>query len=125
MNTKQYCVLCVNIFCFILETRNSSHNRLIHNPGRNHGLTLDLTVEQEKYYGMATMEAGFKVHVHGQQEWPLVADHGFAVMPGTATFVAISRKKVQKSNSMYISVCLSRVILENSVDYVRNYIYKK
>ena len=61
--------------------------------GSNRGLHLILNVGQDEYYGTTSYVAGLKVLVHDQQTLPLVSQLGFAVSPGTSTFVAI--KKIQ------------------------------
>lgn len=76
------------------DSENSSFAR-VQNPGDDFGLTLTLSAEQDKYYGINSVIAGFKVHIHNQNEPPLVKENGFAVMPGTCTFVAVTKKKVR------------------------------
>ena len=69
----------------------------IQNPGEDSGLKLELNTQQDQYYGQESTIAGFKIHIHGQNEPPLVKENGFAVMPGTCTFVAVTKTKVRYS----------------------------
>ena len=77
----------------------------IQNPGEDSGLKLELNTQQDQYYGQQSTIAGFKIHIHGQNEPPLVKENGFAVMPGTCTFVAVTKTKViysLKTNKYYL-----------------------
>ena len=72
----------------------------IQNSGEYSGLSLSLNVQQEAYYGSYSTIAGFKVHIHNKNEPPLVDENGFAVMPGTCTFVAVTKTKVRYSSKI-------------------------
>ena len=72
----------------------------IQNSGEYSGLRLALNAQQEQYYGNYSKIAGFKVHVHNKNEPPLVEENGFAVMPGTCTFVAVTKTKVRYSSKI-------------------------
>ena len=65
-------------------------------PGSSFGLGMRLTVQSDDYVLMPTQEfsAGWKIFVHDQRELPLVADYGFALSPGTHTFVGLVKRKV-------------------------------
>ena len=67
----------------------------VENPGLDYGLTLRLSPQQDLYYGFAGELAGFRVHLHNKGEPPLVKENGFAVMPGTSTFVAVTMQQVR------------------------------
>lgn len=68
-------------------------------PGSRFGLALRLVVQSDEYILMPTHEfsVGWKILIHDQKELPLVADYGFALSPGTNTFVALMKRKVRKS----------------------------
>ena len=72
----------------------------IQNSGEHSGLHMVLNAQQEQYYGSYSTIAGFKVHVHNKNEPPLVEENGFAVMPGTCTFVAVTKTKVRYSSKI-------------------------
>ena len=65
-------------------------------PGSHFGLALRLVVQSDEYILMPTHEfsVGWKILIHDQRELPLVADYGFALSPGTHTFVALMKRKV-------------------------------
>lgn len=62
--------------------------------GSDRGLHLILNVKQREYYGITSYLAGLKVLIHDQQTLPLVSRLGFAVSPGTSTFVALKKLRV-------------------------------
>ena len=74
----------------------------IENPGIYYGLTLHLSPQQDLYYGFQAAIAGFKVHIHNQGEPPLIRENGFAVMPGTSTFVAVTIKQVRSTETFRV-----------------------
>ena len=74
----------------------------IQNPGENSGLTLGLDIQQDQYFGKLSTIAGFKIHIHDQNEPPLVKENGFAVMPGACTFVAVTKTKVRYPKIIFI-----------------------
>ena len=65
-------------------------------PGSGFGLGLRLQVQSEEYILLPNQEysVGWKILIHDQDEMPLVADYGFALSPGTHTFVALTKRKV-------------------------------
>ena len=69
-------------------------------PGSGFGLSLRLVVQSDEYILMPTQESsvGWKILIHDQEELPLVSNYGFALSPGTHTFVALMKQKVRKSN---------------------------
>lgn len=64
-------------------------------PGPLQGLRLKLNVEEEDHVtDFGAPMAGFKILIHNQKDYPLIAEFGFAVQPGTHTFAAVSVTKV-------------------------------
>jgi hypothetical protein len=82
----------------------------IENPGVEFGLKLHLSPQQDLYYGFAAEIAGFKVHIHKQDEAPLIKENGFAVMPGTSTFVAVTIKQVRSARHAQLMCATIRKI---------------
>lgn len=68
-------------------------------PGSGYGLSLRLIVQSDEYMLIPTQEhsVGWKILIHDQEELPLVGDYGFALSPGTHTFVALMKRKVRTS----------------------------
>ena len=73
----------------------------VSSPGNKFGLQLTMSVEQEEYMGHDTFSAGLKIRVHNQNDPPLVSNFGFAAMPGSHVFAAISRKRVKCIYKIY------------------------
>ena len=82
-----------------------------------------MSVQQDKYFGIRPLEAGFKVKVHDENEVPLANEHGFAVMPGTATFVALKVTKVLSLSYTrdYFRVNNSKVRNKHNCPYTMNH----
>ena len=66
----------------------------VNSAGDSFGLKLTMSVEQEEYLGHDTPSAGLKMRVHNQDELPFVSNLGFALMPGSHVFAAISKTRV-------------------------------
>ena len=62
--------------------------------GAGLGLSLILNVEQYEYMMGPQNDAGVKILLHDQSEFPMIKDLGFAVAPGTHTLVGINRFEV-------------------------------
>ena len=82
--------------CYTFNSGKEGHEELkARMVGANNGLRLKLFVDQESYVtNFLDPQAGFKVLIHSQQEYPFVEELGFAIQPGTHTFCAIRRKEV-------------------------------
>lgn len=80
--------------CFPLFIGKTGDVLMIDSPGDSFGLKLTMSVEQEEYIGSDTLSAGLKIRVHNQDEPPLVSSLGFAAMPGSHVFAAISKQRV-------------------------------
>ena len=72
--------------------------------GIDFALRLRLNVNQDEYFGELTDLAGFKVLLHDQDSPALIHELGFAVSPGTATFAAIRKNKVQVIKPRHCSI---------------------
>jgi len=70
----------------------------VNNAGAKFGLRLLLSIEQDEYSGLVTRQAGLKVLIHHPQTPPIVEELGFAVGPGTSTFVAIQKQVVSEKS---------------------------
>ena len=68
--------------------------RKVNAPGKQFGLHLRMSVEQDEYVGHLAFSAGLRIRIHDQDEPPLVSSLGFAVMPGSHVFASISRQRV-------------------------------
>ena len=68
---------------------------MVDSPGDKFGLKLTMSVEQDEYIGSDTFSAGLKIRIHNQDEPPLVSSLGFAAMPGSHVFAAISKQRVR------------------------------
>lgn len=76
-------------------------------PGYLNGLRLLLNVERDNYlYNPSNSLVGFRVLVHDQHTFPVLAQFGFAVRPGVRTLCALKKKKV--CSRVYIATCSSR-----------------
>lgn len=64
--------------------------------GPTNGLRLRLNLEEKDHVSNDySMESGFKVLVHDQNEYPMIEEsEGFALQPGTHTFAALREKRV-------------------------------
>lgn len=65
-------------------------------PGKNFGLHLRMSVEQDEYIGRISFSAGLRIRIHDPGEPALVSSLGFAVMPGSHVFASITRQRVRK-----------------------------
>lgn len=75
-------------------------------PGNGFGLSIRLNAQTEDYILMPYHEfsAGWKVFVHDQSELPLAKDYGFAVSPGTHTFVGLIKRKVYSNMHLFVNI---------------------
>lgn len=73
--------------------------------GPTNGLRLRLNLEEKEHVSNDySMESGFKVLVHDQNEYPKIEEsEGFALQPGTHTFAALREKRVRFK--LYFSFC--------------------
>ncbi|XP_022785082.1 acid-sensing ion channel 2-like [Stylophora pistillata] len=78
--------------------------------GSDRGLHLILNVKQREYYGITSYLAGLKVLIHDQQTLPLVSRLGFAVSPGTSTFVALKKLRILNLPKPYEGNCHDKEI---------------
>ena len=79
----------------------------VNNAGAKFGLNLLLNIEQDQYFGLVTKQAGLKVLIHHPQTPPMVDELGFAVAPGTSTFVAVQKRIVRKDLRFFVlKLCL-------------------
>ena len=95
--------------CYTFNSGKEGHEELkARMVGANNGLRLKLFVDQESYVtNFLDPQAGFKVLIHSQQEYPFVEELGFAIQPGTHTFCAIRRKEVCTFKSFsFLMYCL-------------------
>ncbi|XP_068686049.1 acid-sensing ion channel 1-like [Montipora foliosa] len=82
----------------------------VNNAGAKFGLNLLLDIEQDEYFGLVTKQAGLKVLIHHPQTPPMVDELGFAVAPGTSTFVAVQKRIVRTLEFPYESNCTEEPI---------------
>ena len=59
------------------------------------GLNVMLFADIGKYYLPSSYFEGFKVLVHHPEDYPAVKEKGFAVGPGTETFIAVDAQGVK------------------------------
>ncbi len=72
------------------------------NAGSKFGLNLVLDVQQYEYTSFLADQAGFMVLIHDQETPPMVEELGFSVGPGTSTFAAFTKQKVN-TTLVYLS----------------------
>jgi len=66
--------------------------------GAEGGLRLLLNVEQYEYMPGPNQGAGVRIHIHDQQEVPLMKDFGLAVAPGTHSLIGMTMNKVKNAS---------------------------
>lgn len=76
-------------------------------PGPSQGLTLHLNIEQSKYIGPITIEAGVRVLLHDQGVMPFPYEEGFSVAPGMATSIGIKNTKIVRLDRFGNNSCWS------------------
>ena len=82
-------------------------------PGDKYGLRLIMSVEQKEYNGRLSFSSGLRILVHNQSEPPLTRDFGFAVMPRSHVYAAISKHRViQLLLFIYLSHSLWKLLIE-------------
>ncbi|KAK2144648.1 hypothetical protein LSH36_740g01072 [Paralvinella palmiformis] len=78
--------------------------RRVWRTGAEGGLRLLLNVEQYEYMPGPNQGAGVRIHIHDQQEVPLMKDFGLAVAPGTHSLIGMTMNKVNNLPRPY-GVC--------------------
>jgi len=80
--------------CLLLSGKDGREILKVSSSGAKSGLRLRLMVQQNDYYGWVSEQAGLKVLIHHHETPPMVMELGFAVGPGSSTFVAVRKEKV-------------------------------
>ena len=66
------------------------------NAGTDGGLRLLVNIEQYEYMPGPNQGAGLRVHLHSQNEAPLVRDFGIAMPPGSYSLLGMTMIRVCK-----------------------------
>ncbi|ELU15723.1 hypothetical protein CAPTEDRAFT_201141 [Capitella teleta] len=81
--------------CYTFNSGNDGEVKSVMDSGSSVALSLILNVEQYEYMRGPQNDAGVKILLHDQGEFPGAKDLGFAAAPGTHTLVGIHRTQVQ------------------------------
>ncbi|KAK3753639.1 hypothetical protein QZH41_014750 [Actinostola sp. cb2023] len=95
--------------CFTFNSGKYGHPGLNSTiPGPTNGLRLRLNVEESDHVSNSqSLISGFKVSIQPRDEYPLVEEFGFALQPGTHTFVALRERKIKNLPKPYRTNCSS------------------
>ena len=103
--------------CYTFNSGLQNHPPLkVQRAGVDYGLRLQLSVQQDQYYGSLRDSSGFKVMVHEQEEPPLINELGFAIQPGTHTFCGL-RKEVVRCLTIQYNTIQYNTIQYNTIQY--------
>ena len=69
-------------------------------PGKSMGLSVMLNVKEEEYYCSATESVGFKTLLHMPMTMPELLEYGFAVRPGSETFISVVPEAISAEASI-------------------------
>ena len=70
-------------------------------PGLHMGLTVLLDVQEDEYYFTGPQSVGFKALMHPATEIPELVEFGFALQPGTESFVAVDPEMIQADDAIH------------------------
>ncbi|XP_028407183.1 acid-sensing ion channel 4-A-like isoform X2 [Dendronephthya gigantea] len=91
--------------CYMFNSGKDTPIRKVNAPGKQFGLHLRMSVEQDEYVGHVAFSAGLRIRIHDPDEPPLVSSLGFAVMPGSHVFASISRQRTKSLKSPFKTMC--------------------
>eukprot|EP00095_Tigriopus_kingsejongensis_P004645 snap_masked-scaffold29_size597861-processed-gene-1.10 protein:Tk04645 transcript:snap_masked-scaffold29_size597861-processed-gene-1.10-mRNA-1 annotation:"pickpocket protein 28 isoform x1" len=95
-------------------------------PGLHMGLSVLLDVDEEEYYCSGTESVGFKALLHTPVTLPEMIEYGFAITPGTETFLAVSPKLIHADENIHgISYLKRQCYLtgEKDLSFFRHYTF--
>ena len=95
-------------------------------PGLTMGLTVILDVQEEEYFCSGTESVGFKTLFHTPTSSPEMVDYGFALTPGTESFISISPEYIDTSEKIHhIETDIRQCYLEHErhLHYYQHYTY--
>ncbi|XP_032222736.2 acid-sensing ion channel 2 [Nematostella vectensis] len=92
--------------CYTFNSGMKGHPLLkVQRAGVDYALRLQLSVQQDQYYGSLRDSSGFKVMVHDQEEPPLINELGIAIQPGTHTFCGLRKEEMHNLPAPFKTAC--------------------
>ncbi|XP_076443977.1 epithelial sodium channel subunit gamma-like [Babylonia areolata] len=83
--------------CYTFNSEDTAASRLYtRSPGPQHGLTLELFLQQQEYVAALAAEAGVRVVVHPKGTAVFPEDDGVSIPPAHSTSVGISMEKIER-----------------------------
>ncbi|KXJ28002.1 Acid-sensing ion channel 2 [Exaiptasia diaphana] len=106
--------------CYTFNSGRPGHPLLkVRRAGVDYALRLQLSVQQDQYYGSLRDSSGFKVMVHDQEEPPLINELGIAIQPGTHTFCGLRKEVMNNLPKPFKTACEDKY-LEGFTKYTKS-----